>query len=46
MLKAYAMALVLSTATPVADKPADGAKSPIQPSQETTQALRPGTIRI
>lgn len=46
MLKAYAMALVLSTAAPVADKAADGAKSPLKETTQTTQWFKPRSIKL
>ncbi|MBN7826760.1 hypothetical protein [Bowmanella dokdonensis] len=46
MLKAYAMALVLTTAAPVADKAADGAKAPAKANAPVTQIWKPGSVRI
>lgn len=36
MLKAYAVALVIATAAPVADKAAEGLKAPVQNQTATT----------
>ena len=41
MLKAYAIALALSTSAPVADKAADGAKKQLKETAPTTQVLKP-----
>ncbi|MDN4503713.1 hypothetical protein QX776_14985 [Alteromonadaceae bacterium BrNp21-10] len=41
MLKAYAIALVLSTSAPVADKANDGAKEQLKEAAPTTQVLKP-----
>lgn len=46
MLKAYAMALVMTTAAPVADKAADGAKTQVQTQAPATQIWKPSTIRL
>ena len=46
MLKAYAMALVLTAAAPVADKAADGAKAPVKANAPAAQIWKPGTVRI
>jgi hypothetical protein len=43
MLKAYAIALVIATAAPVADK-VEGLKAPVE-SQTTTNAVKMGGIR-
>jgi hypothetical protein len=45
MLKAYAVALVLTTATPVATKAVDGVKAPEATKAPTTQFLKPGSIK-
>lgn len=47
MLKAYAVALVLVTATPVALKSVEGAQAPEQTKTPTTQiAVKKGSIRF
>lgn len=46
MLKAYAMALVMTTAAPVADKAADGAKKQVQTQAPATQIWKPSSVRI
>ncbi|GAA0350282.1 hypothetical protein GCM10009092_13340 [Bowmanella denitrificans] len=49
MLKAYAIAIALTTATPVADKAAEGAKAPVKSKAETTQTLqawKPRSVRV
>ncbi len=48
MLKAYAVALVLTTSAPLADKKADGAQAPEQSKTAQTQVWKPrsGGIRF
>ena len=46
MLKAYAMALVMTTAAPVADKAEDGVKKQVKPQTQATEIWRPSTVRI
>ncbi len=46
MLKAYAMALVMTTAAPVADKAADGAKTQAQSPAPAMQIWKPGSVRL
>jgi hypothetical protein len=45
MLKAYVVALVLSTAIPVEAKSVDSAKAPISTHTPTTQGWKPGSIK-
>ena len=40
MLKAYAVALVLSTSTPVADKAVEGAQAPVKDAQTSSTQVR------
>lgn len=49
MLKAYAVALALTTATPVADKNEDGAnKAPIDTKEVATQtnSIKPNSAKV
>jgi hypothetical protein len=45
MLKAYAVALILSTATPVEAKSIDSVQAPISINAPTTQNWKPGSIK-
>ncbi|WP_169726026.1 hypothetical protein [Aestuariibacter salexigens] len=40
MLKAYAVALVLSTSAPVADKNVEGADAPAKPAQASSTQVK------
>ncbi|MFT5677414.1 MAG: hypothetical protein ACI808_003366 [Paraglaciecola sp.] len=45
MLKAYAVALILSTAIPVEAQSVDSVQAPISTSTPTTQEWKPGSIK-